>query len=431
LGIENILTRYFKNVFGLIVINFAIKPIWVFVLDAQFQNIYGHEVYGNYFSVLSQIYIYSVILDLGIHNYITKYISKQKLNLKRDFADLNSIKWSLAFIYFLIVLVSIVFQVQNESLRWIFFLVALNQFLFSYFQFLRTFVQGLQLFSIDKWLSSLDRILLVIFGFSILILNQITGQKNFFLFLGIHFLSYLSCIFITIFLINKQEVVSFFGKLKHKKIYFILKSTLPYTLIALLMMIYNRLDSVMLKYLLNDGNYHASIYAYSYRIVDSGYNGLYLFSVFLFPLISNYISENKIKWMHKVLGFSFIFSITAAIFAMLIGYLFSDIIFLKIYKTTDNYAISTFQYILPALIGSSLMYIFGTYLLAKGKYKDILIIVSIASILSVGLNFILIPKLGAVGAALVCSFTQIFVGVLKMIRSLILIKDERKDTNYN
>jgi O-antigen/teichoic acid export membrane protein len=77
------------------------------------------------------------------------------------------------------------------------------------------------------------------------------------------------------------------------------------------------------------------------------------------------------------------------------------------------------------------MYIFGTYLLAKGKYKDILIIVSIASILSVGLNFILIPKLGAVGAALVCSFTQIFVGVLKMIRSLILIKDERKDTNYN
>jgi O-antigen/teichoic acid export membrane protein len=232
-------------------------------------------------------------------------------------------------------------------------------------------------------------------------------------------------------LINKQEVVSFFGKLKHKKIYFILKSTLPYTLIALLMMIYNRLDSVMLKYLLNDGNYHASIYAYSYRIVDSGYNGLYLFSVFLFPLISNYISENKIKWMHKVLGFSFIFSITAAILAMLIGYLFSDIIFLKIYKTIDNYAISTFQFILPALIGSSLMYIFGTYLLAKGKYKDILIIVSIASILSVGLNFILIPKLGAVGAALVCSFTQIFVGVLKMIRSLILIKDERKDTNYN
>jgi O-antigen/teichoic acid export membrane protein len=144
LGIENILTRYFKNVFGLIVINFAIKPIWVFVLDAQFQNIYGHEVYGNYFSVLSQIYIYSVILDLGIHNYITKYISKQKLNLRRDFADLNSIKWSLAFIYFLIVLVSISFQVQNESLRWVFFLVAFNQFLFSYFQFLRTFVQGFQ-----------------------------------------------------------------------------------------------------------------------------------------------------------------------------------------------------------------------------------------------------------------------------------------------
>jgi O-antigen/teichoic acid export membrane protein len=77
------------------------------------------------------------------------------------------------------------------------------------------------------------------------------------------------------------------------------------------------------------------------------------------------------------------------------------------------------------------MYIFGTYLLAKGKYTDILIIVSIASVLSVGLNFILIPKIGAVGAALVCSFTQIFVGVLKMARSLILIKDEDKVKHYN
>lgn len=422
---ENILKKYFKSVFGLIVINFAIKPIWVFVLDAQFQNIYGHEVYGNYFSVLSQIYIYSVILDLGLHNYITKYISKQQLNLRRDFADLNSVKWSLAIIYFLVVLISLNFQVENGSLRWVFFLVAFNQFLFSYFQFLRTFIQGLQLFSIDKWLSSLDRIFLVIFGFSILVLTQITGQKNFFLFLGIHFLSYLFCILISIFIINQQDFFIFFGKVNHKKIYIILKSALPYTLIALLMMIYNRLDSVMLKYLLNEGNFHSSIYAYSYRIIDSGYNGLYLFSVFLLPIISNYIAKNDFKLMHKVLKMSFLFSISASIIALLFGYIFSDLIFLKVYNNIDKYAIDTFKSILPALVGSSLMYIFGTYLLAKGKYKDILIIVSIASILSVGLNLIYIPKLGAVGAALVCSFTQIFVGLLKMIRALILINEEQ------
>jgi O-antigen/teichoic acid export membrane protein len=159
-----ILKQYFKNISFLFFINFAVKPIWVFVLDRKFQLMYGNELYGNYFSLLSLIYIYSIVLDLGIHNYITKKMADQSYSLTVDFYKLLHVKLFLGFLYLLIV-VGTLFIFQFSFLKSIlFFIIALNQLLFSFFQFGRSFVQGLQRFGLDSWLSSIDRIFLVLLG---------------------------------------------------------------------------------------------------------------------------------------------------------------------------------------------------------------------------------------------------------------------------
>ena len=77
------LAQYFKNLSLLFFINFAVKPIWVFAIDRKFQLALGKEAYGQYFEFLYLIYIFALVLDLGLHNFTVKSVAEWKENYKK------------------------------------------------------------------------------------------------------------------------------------------------------------------------------------------------------------------------------------------------------------------------------------------------------------------------------------------------------------
>lgn len=418
-----ILKQYFKNISFLFLINFAIKPIWVFVLDRKFQLMYGNALYGNYFSLLSLIYIYSIVLDLGIHNYVTKKMADKSYNLATDFQRLLYVKIGLGFLYLLIVFATIFMFNYSYSESLLFLMIAINQLLFSFFQFGRSFVQGLQRFGLDSWLSSIDRIFLVILG-SVLVYTTIENDIGIYSFIGIHFIAYVLSLGITyFFLLREIEIVK--NRFSFSFIPTLLKDAMPFILISVLMVIYTRIDAVLLQNIIPNGNEHSGIFALSYRFFDSAYNALYLLSMFLLPAVSAHFATQNHTLIQQKVFYSFLIATIIALGFVLVTYFGCEYIFKYLYKTESPYAIHTYKWGVWSVLGMAWMYVFGSFLTGIGKYKPIIIIVAIGVLLNIGLNLWLIPLYKAVGAAIACTVVQLFVGISKGIYSVYVFRGWR------
>ena len=66
----------------------------------------------------------------------------------------------------------------------------------------------------------------------------------------------------------------------------IIKKSLPYALLILLMTIYYRIDSIMLERMLDDNSLQAGIYAQAYRFFEASNMFAYLFAALLLPIFS-------------------------------------------------------------------------------------------------------------------------------------------------
>ena len=70
--------RYFKGLTWLIALNLLIKPVWLFFIDRQVQNIVGYEEYGKYFAILNLSYVLFFLSDVGISNMLNQRMAHQQ-----------------------------------------------------------------------------------------------------------------------------------------------------------------------------------------------------------------------------------------------------------------------------------------------------------------------------------------------------------------
>ena len=73
----------------------------------------------------------------------------------------------------------------------------------------------------------------------------------------------------------------------------LIKQSFPYALLILLMMFYNRVDSIMIERLLEDGDMQAGIYAQGFRYLDAVNMFALLFAGLLLPMFSKMLAKNE------------------------------------------------------------------------------------------------------------------------------------------
>ena len=54
--------RFYSSLGLLIILNVIIKPLWIFGIDRQVQNLVGTAVYGNFFSLFNFSIVFSCFL---------------------------------------------------------------------------------------------------------------------------------------------------------------------------------------------------------------------------------------------------------------------------------------------------------------------------------------------------------------------------------
>jgi O-antigen/teichoic acid export membrane protein len=212
------------------------------------------------------------------------------------------------------------------------------------------------------------------------------------------------------------------AKIKFKKLFsiVILRQAFPYAVLILLMMIYNRMDSVMLERIHPDGASQAGIYAQGFRLLDAVNMFALLFAGLLLPICARMLSQKlRIDKLVQYAG-SMLF-ISASIFAIASYYYAFEIMNWR-YSEHVLEASESFRYLILSFIPIALTYIFGTILTANGSLKQLNSMAILGLLTNFMLNWILIPKMGASGAAIATLGTQWFTAIIQIILAIQILK---------
>jgi O-antigen/teichoic acid export membrane protein len=131
----------------------------------------------------------------------------------------------------------------------------------------------------------------------------------------------------------------------------------------------------------------------AYRLLDAANMVGFLTASFLLPFIVRQ-RENKNEINQVILAsrhLLIIFSLATAV----VFFFWAPRIQQVLYHNTDVTAINVLQWCLPALIGYSLVQVYGTVLTATGHIVPFCYITLVAVLLNAGLNIWLIPVWGA------------------------------------
>jgi O-antigen/teichoic acid export membrane protein len=166
-------------------------------------------------------------------------------------------------------------------------------------------------------------------------------------------------------------------------------------------------DAMMIERLHVHGNKQVGIYAQAFRMLEASLMFIMLFTGLLFPLFSRILKEKTsviplLDTSSKlVVAFTTLMSFTCCLFAFFI----LDTIYLH----DILFVVPTFQILMLSLIPTAFIFVYGTLMTANGDLKRLNILSFIGLLLNVILNFILIPKHGAFGAAIATFTTQLLI----------------------
>jgi len=404
--------KFISNLALMVLLNLLVKPVAIFGIDATVQNRVGSEEYGMYFALLNFSLLFNIFLDLGINNYTTKNIAQYPKSAANYLGKMLTFRFVLFFLY-LVVSYSIAFALGwNDYEFYLLSFLVLNQFLITLITYVRSHFSGLMMFKTEAVIGVLDRLLLIVFCGIVLYFPVIDQDFKIEWFIWFQTFCYATALIIGFVLLFLKVGLP---KLKYNAVfsYAIIRQSLPYALLILLMMVYTRIDSVMIERMHHNGKMEAGYYAQGFRLLNALFMFAMLFSNLLFPLFSK-MFKNKDNVV-PLLSTSSKLLVGGSILIAIVSFFNSEYILGLIYNSDINMSNSSFQLLMISFIGMCSTIIFGTLLTAKGNLLFLNVTACVGIVLNVIVNLFLIPLYGATGAAIATVITQSLVSVTQFV----------------
>ncbi len=404
---------FYSNLFFSLGLNLLVKPAAIFIIDAAVQNRVG-DAYGIYFAFFNLSLILSILFDLGINNLNIKLAAQDIEEAKKRVSSILVLRLVLLALY---VCTLIAIKVLT-SISWVEYelilIFGINQFLIANIAFFRSYFAGLHWFRFDALISVFDRLLLIgTMGYLLYVaplgLKFIDIQTYAVIQLLCYALTFLVAIIGLIKKVNPSFLKPDFSLMKS-----MIKESLPYALLIILMTLYTRSDALLLK------NFAAisevSFYAQAYRLIDALYMFAMVFAGLLFPMFAKQIKNDPkqlevltLQASQLLLGASLIF----VVFAFLSGSALLDLI----YENTSVLSGEILFFLSLAFFGMASNLIYGSLLTANGSLQVLNLSSLGGVVLNVALNYWLIQdahaEMGALAAAKVAAITQLTVAFIQ------------------
>lgn len=409
-------SKFFSNLLLLLFLNLLVKPFWIFGIDRNVQILVGTSVYGTYFTIFNLTLILNIVLDLGLTNFNNRNIAQNHNLLKKHFSNTLIVKLLLSVAYTIVVfLVGFFYGLKGHEFI-LLGAMSFNQFLLSLILYLRSNISGLLLFRVDSLLSVMDRLLAIAIVGVMLVVPVLRSSFTIEWFVWAQTAAYgLTAFMAFIIVVTKAG----FPKITWNWPFYlmVMRKSLPFAVLVLLMSLYNRLDPLLLGALLPDSiaDHQTGIYAQAYRLLDTATMIAYLFSVLLLPLFANMLAR-KVSIQRLVrLSFSLLFA-GSVLVAVATWFFKTELIELlypqtaleghAVYNEKVSLTSTLLGLLMTGFIAISSTYVVGTLLTADGRLKALNLTAAAGMVLSVLLNCVLIPHYLSVGSGIASVATQ-------------------------
>jgi len=403
--------KFVANLALLLSLNLLIKPIYILGIDRAVQNEVGAASYGVYFAIFNFSFLLTIILDFGITNFNNKNIAQNNHLLTKHFSSLVGLKLLLALIY-IVVTITVGFLIGYDTrLMKLLLVQGFNMFLVFFILYLRSNLAGLHLFKTDSLISILDRLILIFLCMAMLKMGVFKGENGIMYFVYAQTVSYLLTT-ITAFVIILRKTHHFRITLNKAFSLMILKKSLPFAILTLLMSFYNRIDTVMIERMLPDGDVQTGIYAQAFRLLDATNMIAFLTAGMLLPIFSR-----MLKYHESVEPLVKLISTLLLGPAIVIGigcFVYSKELMGLLYKVHIDESARIFSLLMLSFIAVSTTYIFGTLLTANGNMKQLNYMAALGMVLNIIFNYILIREYKAFGSAISSLCTQFLTAIIQV-----------------
>lgn len=381
--------KYFKNTSWLFVEKIIRVILGAFVI-ISITNYLGPSDFGLYSYALSFAGIFTVISTLGIDSILTRQLIKNPDKKNMLLGTGFGLKIIGAIISILLLAVAVVFTSQDRATNILIFVIAAAP-IFQSFNVVDFFFQSkvLSKYSVIAQSSSfivtsIIKLLLILFGASLLSFAIFTTAEYIFLALGY-------------ILMYKNSGLKIFDWKFEKNIGFkILKDSWPLILSGVVITIYMKIDQVMIKQMLGDSE--VGYYAAAVRLCEAWYFLPTIITTSLFPAIVNAKKMSEELYQSRMQKLYDLLAWAAIVIALPTTFL-SGFIIEILYKPEFLPAAPVLTIYIWAGVATFLGVASSQYLITENFTKIAFIRTFIGMIVNVILNFILIPIYGITGSA--------------------------------
>jgi O-antigen/teichoic acid export membrane protein len=361
----------------------------------------GVENWGVFSYALAFVSLFYIFGDFGVNTFITKEMAKDNINKYKYLATASIVRifFLLVFFIFALLLGPVLGKIKLS------FNMVLVFAIFFFFESIREFVMSINR-SLQKMENEgLSKILINLFItiFSLILLTRNNSPLS----LAIAYM--LGSILSTIYIIwsIKGEFKKIEWKFSKENFKIIYNFSWPILIISLFGFLFS-LDTIMLgqmKSVVDVGLYTTAQRLISFLIVIPGFIG-----ISIFPTLSK--NENNAEKLGNILQKVLLIILAIAIPLAIGGVLFSEQITLLVLGPQYIAAAPVFAALMVSILASFPNIFLMNLVFVKNLQKFFIIATSIGVFLNILINFILIPKYGAIGAAISTTIAELVIMIL-------------------
>jgi len=199
---QSLQKKFFRSIILLVFLNLLVKPVWIFAIDRQVQNLTGFSAYGQYFALLNLCIVLNFLLDLGISTYFNREVAARQVNGGTLFSDsLNGKIW-LSFLFTLVIFsVAYLSGIREYKLLLMLIIMQIGS---SALLFVRSYLTGAQLYGQDTIISIADKLIVILVVGAIILFPDLTGPITIIRFVGIQVAAIVVAIALGIFFLFRS-----------------------------------------------------------------------------------------------------------------------------------------------------------------------------------------------------------------------------------
>lgn len=364
------------------------------------------EDLGKYYFAISFTTIFSIFIDLGLSNVLTREAAKKPEEAGKLLSSILTLKIPLFLLSLVATIATINFLNYPELTKNLVYISSVCMILDSFTLSFYALIRGFHKLSYESVGSVIFSLVAIIFGFIVIKFNYgLKWQMSALAFASIFNFSY------SLYLIGSKFKIKLRQQIDKVIIKNIITIAIPFALYGVFQRLYTYLDAVFLS--IFAGDRYVGFYQIAFKIIFALQFLPLAFMASIYPAFSLYWSKNREQLattFERAMNYLIIISLPISFGITAI----SDKV-ISIFKPEYIEATFSLNIIMIALIFLFLNYPIGALLNACDRQRRNTINMGIALIISVAFNLILIPRFQAVGASITVVISNLIMFILGLI----------------